>query len=277
MLISSEEMVPTPNGKMQTYLVRPAGEGPYPGVLLYHNIRGLTDDLRWCARRIAEAGYYCAAPDLYYRLGEKIILDTETSDADAVAIKKTAYASVLRPFQAMDDTAALIEFMSSDLAVAPGPMGAVGHCMGGYFAPLAAGRFPDRIRGAASINPIQLMNDAPDNPRRFMDQMQGELYFGFAELDKSTPLPMVQEYTQLLRDLCKADWRAEIHVGQKHGFAVPGRPGIWSKPGAELVFARTFAMFDRQLRGGSSPLSSDRILDGLAHSVHSRAEHPPVR
>jgi carboxymethylenebutenolidase len=246
-MITSEPLVPTPDGPMRTYIARPDGEGPFPAILLYSNIRGLSPDLRWCARKYAQAGFYCAAPDVYHRLGE-ILLDSDNTHEAALAIKAIAYAHALTPFQTARDAEALMDFMDQDLAVGIGPKGVVGHCMGGYFAPLIAGLYPDRVRAAASVNPVKLLNDAEDNPRQYLDRTQGELYFGFAELDKNTPPEMIATWTEVLERTCSATWRVHTHPGEKHGFAVPGRPTIWSKAGAAEVFATTIDLFRRRLQ-----------------------------
>jgi carboxymethylenebutenolidase len=46
-------------------IYRPAGQGPWPGVLLLHEMFGLTSNVRADARSLARAGYLVAAPDLY--------------------------------------------------------------------------------------------------------------------------------------------------------------------------------------------------------------------
>jgi carboxymethylenebutenolidase len=247
---TAELRVPTPDGPMRTYTARPDGEGPFPAIILYSNVRGLSDDLRWCARKYAQAGFYCAAPDVYHRLGD-LLINADSTHADALKVKAAAYAHALTPFQTSTDAAALLDFLDDDLAVGLGPKGVVGHCMGGYFAPLLAGLYPDRIRATASINPVKLLNDAADNPRQYLDRIRGGAYFGFAELDKNTPPEMIATFTELLDRTCTAEWTVHTHQGERHGFAVPGRPSIWSKHGAADVFRRTIDLFDRHLRAES--------------------------
>ena len=54
-----------PGGTLHGYLARPEGAGRWPGVVVLHEIFGLTDDIKRQADRFAENGYLALAPDLY--------------------------------------------------------------------------------------------------------------------------------------------------------------------------------------------------------------------
>ena len=66
---------PSPGGNgagesaMRGYLVQPAGAGPFPGVLIIHENRGLNPYVEDVARRAAAAGYLALAPDGLAPLG----------------------------------------------------------------------------------------------------------------------------------------------------------------------------------------------------------------
>lgn len=51
------------SGSMRGYLVRPAGDGPFPAVLLIHENRGLNPHIEDVARRAGVAGFLALAPD----------------------------------------------------------------------------------------------------------------------------------------------------------------------------------------------------------------------
>ena len=51
------------SGEMRGYLVQPAGEGPFPAVLVIHENRGLNPHIEDVARRAAVAGFLALAPD----------------------------------------------------------------------------------------------------------------------------------------------------------------------------------------------------------------------
>jgi carboxymethylenebutenolidase len=51
------------SGKMRGYLVQPAGQGPFPAVLVVHENRGLNPYIEDVARRAAVEGFLALAPD----------------------------------------------------------------------------------------------------------------------------------------------------------------------------------------------------------------------
>ena len=59
----------TSQGAMDTFVVHPDGDGPFPVVLFYMDAPAIREELYDMARRIAGEGYYVALPDLFYRFG----------------------------------------------------------------------------------------------------------------------------------------------------------------------------------------------------------------
>ena len=54
---------PEGHGEVRAYQAAPAGEGPWPAVLVIHENRGLNPYIEDVARRLAKAGYLALAPD----------------------------------------------------------------------------------------------------------------------------------------------------------------------------------------------------------------------
>jgi carboxymethylenebutenolidase len=125
------------------YVATPSdGQGPWPGVVVIHEVFGLNDDIREQTDRLAAAGYLAIAPDLYRGQGvRRCLLQT---------------FKALRSGQgrAFDD----IEAVRAQLAAredCTGKVGVIGFCMGGGFALLLAARGFD----AAAPNYGQLPKD----------------------------------------------------------------------------------------------------------------------
>jgi carboxymethylenebutenolidase len=60
-----EVMVAGASGQSRGYLAVPEGQGPWPGVVVVHDVLGMTSDLKRIADRFAASGYLALAPDLY--------------------------------------------------------------------------------------------------------------------------------------------------------------------------------------------------------------------
>jgi carboxymethylenebutenolidase len=134
--------VTLPGGIPAHLVVPPVGAGPWPGVVVIHEVFGVNDDIREQAARLAGAGYLAIAPDLYRGQGARRCL------------LQTFKALRSGRGRAFED----IEVVREQLAAredCSGRVGVIGFCMGGGFALLAAARGFD----AAAPNYGQLPKD----------------------------------------------------------------------------------------------------------------------
>ncbi len=109
---------------ISAYLAKPAAEGTYPGVIVIHENRGLTDHIKDVARRLAKAGYVALAPDLVSRSG-----GTANTAPDAVA----SALGAATPEQLVNDLNSGVDFLSKTAGVKPDKLGVVGFCFGGAY------------------------------------------------------------------------------------------------------------------------------------------------
>lgn len=235
--------VQTPDGSMQVFIAHPSEADKYPAVLMYQNVGGLGEPLCDMARRVAREGYYCAVPELYYRLGT-IVIDADSDDAQVRAIRKLASNS-LDNGKVMQDTRALLAWMGNEPAVRSGAIGTIGYCQGGRFAVLAAEHFPERVKAAASLFGTRLITDEADSPHLLLDRIRGEVYCGFAEHDPAVPPAIAVRIGELLKQ-CPAKSLSETLAGTEHGFAFHGRK-VYHKEAAERTWGIIFRMFKDQI------------------------------
>lgn len=105
------------------YLAKPAAAGTYPGVIVIHENRGLTDHIKDVARRVAKAGYIALAVDLASRNG-----GTDKISSDQV----TGYFANAKPEDLVKDLRAGVDFLGKQTGVkAADKLGVVGFCYGG--------------------------------------------------------------------------------------------------------------------------------------------------
>ncbi len=104
---------------------RPDGEGPWPAVVVIHDLTGFGADVRRHCDRFAEAGYLALAPDLYRGGNAACVVQTLKSMASG---KGHAYAVI--------DGARRAVMGRHD--VDERRVGVCGFCMGGGFALIAA-------------------------------------------------------------------------------------------------------------------------------------------
>jgi carboxymethylenebutenolidase len=110
---------------LRGYLATPDGGGPWPGVVVLHELFGLTDDIRAQADRFAANGYLAVAPDLYAWGNTARCL---------VSTMRTLFTGRGRALDDIQDARAFL----ANRADCTGKVGVIGFCMGGGLAVLAA-------------------------------------------------------------------------------------------------------------------------------------------
>lgn len=243
-MIEKEVAIPTKYGTQPAFAVCPSEPGMYAPVILFMDAPGIREELRNMARRIARAGYYCLLPDLYYRLGTLRFDVPRRNEAMSVLIRG-AMAS-LSNADVLDDTYGMLGFLDAQEQAAPGPVGAIGHCMSGPFVVNAAARLP-RIAAVAALYGVNMVTDKPDSPHLLADNIQGEVYAAFAEIDPAVPANVVPTFRDAME---KANVAARVDVvpGTHHGFCFAAR-NDYHPHAAEAVWEDIMAMFMRRLHG----------------------------
>jgi carboxymethylenebutenolidase len=240
-------------GTMPTFAVHPQQNGPFPAVILYMDIWGMREELFDIARWVAAAGYYCLVPDLYYRQGT---IRNETRDRQGRMVSlnrldEAARNKVLAPMkkhsdaEILDDTDAIFHFLANDKSAKAGAKGCFGYCLGGRLSMLAAARFPDHIKAAASLHGTGLVSNGADSPHRQAHKIQGEFYCGFGANDHYAPPSTIEQVAAAMKE-ATAKYSYEVHANTDHGYALPDRD-IYNKAATMRDWELILAMFRRQL------------------------------
>ncbi|TAK71884.1 MAG: dienelactone hydrolase family protein [Betaproteobacteria bacterium] len=242
-MIEHDLDIRTADGAMNAFITHPEEGGPFPVVLFYMDAPGKREELHDMARRIATVGYYVVLPNLYYRKTREFVMvrDEEGFKRMFEMMQQLSTDLVMR------DTQAMLDFVDGRNEAKASALGIVGYCMSGPFVFAAAGRFPERVKCAASFYGVRLATDDKDSPHHGADKVRGELYFGCAETDKYAPKEMIDKLEAHLKSIPNLRHRVEWYQGAEHGFAFPQREGIFHKPSAERHWERLFALLKRNI------------------------------
>jgi carboxymethylenebutenolidase len=215
--------IETEDGRCPTHVYHPEGSGPWPGVIVYMDAIGMRPAIEFIAERIADAGYYVLAPDLFYRvkfdasLGPRIFSDPAArEDLMKRVMPSASAANVTR------DTQALLAHLDARPEVRPGGIGVTGYCMGGRLALYQAGYFGGRIAAAAAYHAGGVATDAPDSPHRLAPGIRARVYVGGAMEDANFDQAQQARLEQALTD-AGVDHVIEIYPAH-HGFVPRDTP-----------------------------------------------------
>jgi len=116
-----ETTIPSSDGALQGILAVPEGAGPWPAVVMVHEVFGIEENMRAHAERLASLGYIAVMPDLFSRGGMRKCLN---------ATFKALQSGQGQAFDDIEATKAWVTARPDCL----GKVGVIGFCMGGAFA-----------------------------------------------------------------------------------------------------------------------------------------------
>ncbi|MFC7278225.1 dienelactone hydrolase family protein [Paractinoplanes rhizophilus] len=241
--------VPTADGTAEAYLVRPDGDGPFPGVLMFMDAFGLRPRLAEMAERIAERGYAVLVPNLFYRSASgPLVTAEELTDPEkrgAAFARLVPMMQRLTPARVAADTGSYLDFFAAQPGVAAGPVVAVGYCMGGRNALRAIEAHPDRIKALASFHAGGVVSDDPDSPHLAVGSITGEVYFAHADHDRSNTPEQIKTLEAALED-AGVTYTSELYEGAPHGFTMSDT-AAYDAGAEERHWVNLFAVLHRNL------------------------------
>jgi carboxymethylenebutenolidase len=236
--------IATADGAMNSFVVYPEENGPFPVVFFYMDAPGKREELHDMARRLAAVGYYVVLPNLYYRSSKDFWLKERTESAMAHMF---SLMNTLNARTTQCDTEAMLKFVDAQPEALASRLGAVGYCMSGPFVMWAAAQFASRFNSIASIHGANMATDKPDSPHLMPSKIKCESYFACAEIDKWAPPADIKKLQDGL-EKAGSKHRIEWYPAVEHGFVFPLRAGIFNQPAAERHWERLFNLFSRTLK-----------------------------
>lgn len=232
----------TPSGPMAILRKRPAGEGDWPKVVMFHDGPGVRNSTHEFAKKLAAEGYDVAVPDLYHREGRMIGYEPDEREADPSLVDhmRELLASVTdEGIQAdLDVTLETLGIERSE------KLGVIGFCMGARAVARTMIRLPEQFVAGAMWHPSFLADDKPDSPHVTAGGLTGALFIGIGEADEVQPKELHQPYLDAVEPLDHVE--VELYPGADHGFTWPGWPN-YDQNASDACFEKTKALFRAHL------------------------------
>jgi carboxymethylenebutenolidase len=225
----------TPDGVADAYLARP-DERRHRGVLFLMDVHGLRPTIEEMIARIAGDGYVVLAPNLFYRAGRA---GTLPSGFDNLR----PFIEELTPERIVADGRAYLDYLA-DVAE-PGPVAITGYCMGGRVGWRIATAYPNRVAALAGFHVGGLLTDDPESPHRSADKLRAEVYFGFADNDRSMTAEQIAVLEKAL-DEARVKYQSEVYDGAQHGYTMADVPA-YNEAAGERHFQELGALLERAL------------------------------
>ena len=224
---------------MNAYRAKPKGKAHAPVILVVQEIFGLHEWIRDIVRRLAAAGYYAIAPDMYQRQGDP------TTAPDIQTLFKTIVSQV-PDAQVMADLDAAAAFAATDGGDSK-RLGVTGFCWGGRITWLYAAHNPGVKAGVAWYGRLvgQPTDLQPKHPIDVAAQLRAPVLGLYGDLDKGIPVADVEKMQAALMAAGSAS-RILRFADADHGFLADYRPSF-HEPSARIAWAETLGWFGRLL------------------------------
>ena len=239
-LVAGEVKVPVAGGDMPAYRAMPATGSDFPVVLVVQEIFGVHEHIKDICRRLAKAGFFAIAPELYARQGDvskmtdipKIVSDIVSKVPDA---------------QVMADLDATVAFAKSTGKADTARLGITGFCWGGRIVLMYAAHNPNVRAAVAWYGPTARAYFAGD--KTAMDvapQIKGAVLGLYGGADGGIPNDTVEQMFGKLKASGNAKSEFKIYPDTPHAFNADYRPS-YRKEQAQDAWARMLAWFKLNL------------------------------
>lgn len=213
---------PARNRELQAYSARPDGPGPFPGLLVIHEIFGLNENIRDITRRFAGEGYFALAVDLF----------AGRSRAACMFSLFLGMRSHSLDHGGISDLRIALDTLSKRPEVDRGRLGAVGYCLGGGLA-IALACADNRLK---AIAPYYGQNPRPLEAAKRMCPVVGSYPEKDFTAKSGRALEAVLEQAQVPHDI-------KVYPGARHSFFNDTSPATYNPEAAADSWERVRAFF----------------------------------
>ena len=234
-LDAGEVKVPVADGSIPAYRAMPAQGGPFPTVLVVQEVFGVHEHIKDICRRLAKAGYYAIAPELYARQGDPSkYTDIPTLISEIVVKVPTD--------QVMSDLDAAVAYAKSTGKADTAKLAVTGFCWGGWATWMYAAHSPSLKAAVAWYGSDRKPSElTPKNPADIAADVKCPVLALYGGADQSIP----QELIEKRQAACKAaakNCEFKVYPDAPHGFNADYRP-TYRGDAAKDGWARMLAWF----------------------------------
>lgn len=229
--------VPAPDREIPAYRAAPAGDGPFPIVLVVQEIFGVHEHIRGLCRRLAKSGYMAIAPELYVRQGNV---------ADITNIREiiSKVVSKVPDAQVMSDLDATVAWAAGTGKGDDARLGITGFCWGGRITWLYAAHSDKLKAGVAWYGKLvgSASTNTPRHPLEIAAELKAPVLGLYGAADTGIPMDTIER----MREACAASGKCDLVVypDTPHAFNADYRPSYRAEAAKDgwkrmLAFFRT--------------------------------------
>jgi carboxymethylenebutenolidase len=225
-LVAGEVKVPAGDADIPAYRAMPDHGGPFPTVLVIHEIFGVHEYIKDVCRRWAKLGYYAIAPDLYAREGDA------SKEADMKALMADIVSKV-SDAQVLSDLDATFAFAKASGSADVARAAVSGFCWGGRQSWLYAAHNSGLKAGIAWYGPLGGAASPlkPKNPPDIAGELKVPVLGLYGGKDPGIPAPQIEAMSQALAAVGGAS-KIIVYGDTGHAFHADYRPS-YNKADAE--------------------------------------------
>jgi carboxymethylenebutenolidase len=226
-LTAGEVKIPVRDGEIPAYRAMPASGGPFPTVLLIHEIWGVHEYFQDLCRRFAREGYCAVAPELFARQGDA----SKMTDVQAIL---RDIVSKVPDAQVMADLDATAAWAAKSSKGDPNELGVTGFCWGGRHTWLYAAHNP-KLKAAVAWYGRVVGNPTELNPKHPIDvaaELKAPVLALYGGADSGIPVETVEK----MRDAARAAGKTVelvVYPDAPHAFHADYRPSYRPEAAAD--------------------------------------------
>ncbi len=237
-LEAGEVKIPVKDGTVPAYRAMPDKGGPFPVVLVVQEIFGVHEHIKDLCRRLAKAGYFAVATEMYARQGD---VSKMTNIPEIIS----KVVSKVPDEQVMSDLDATVDWAKKTGKADTSRLAITGFCWGGRVVWLYAAHNPHLKAGVAWYGRLVGDTDSlhPKHPIDVAGSLKAPVLGLYGAADQGIPVKTVDQMRDALKQAGKP---AEIIVypGTPHAFNADYRPS-YRKTEAEDGWKRMLAWFKK--------------------------------